>query len=140
MWHGQGCPLFNVVHPAFPLPTTASPTVQSALMDGFGEAVVACNMPKPSTFPSPDSCQKRFLWTNTEVEIAPHPVVELMLQVGMRRSFFRHLVSEAWILFFFRVSKQVSCFTVIGEDGGDKRLAQLKLACEADGGAPPDLV
>ena len=24
-WHGQGCPLFNVVHPAFPLPTTASP-------------------------------------------------------------------------------------------------------------------
>ena len=21
-WHGQGCPLFDVVHPAFPLPTT----------------------------------------------------------------------------------------------------------------------
>ena len=24
-WHGQGCPLFNVLYPAFPLPTTASP-------------------------------------------------------------------------------------------------------------------
>ena len=28
----------------FPLPTTASPTLQGALKDGFGEAVVACDM------------------------------------------------------------------------------------------------
>ena len=41
-WHGQGCSLVDVVHPAFPLPTTASPTLQGALKDGFGEAVVAC--------------------------------------------------------------------------------------------------
>ena len=26
-WLGQGCPLFDVVHPAFPLPTTASSTL-----------------------------------------------------------------------------------------------------------------
>ena len=26
-WHEQGCPLFDVVHPAFPLPTTASFTL-----------------------------------------------------------------------------------------------------------------
>ena len=32
-WHGQGCPLFDVDHPAFPLPTTASPTLQGALKD-----------------------------------------------------------------------------------------------------------
>ena len=25
-WYGLGCSLFDVVHPAFPLPTTASPT------------------------------------------------------------------------------------------------------------------
>ena len=61
-WYGQGCPLFVVVPPAFPLPTTASPTLQGALKDGFGEAVVACDMPEPCDFPSLGSCQKRFLW------------------------------------------------------------------------------
>ena len=40
-WHGQICPLFDVVHLAFPLPTTASPTLQGGSKDGFGEAVVA---------------------------------------------------------------------------------------------------
>ena len=30
-WHGQGCPLFHVVHPALLLPTTASPTLQGAV-------------------------------------------------------------------------------------------------------------
>ena len=29
---GQGCPLFDVVHP---VPTTASPTLQGALKEGF---------------------------------------------------------------------------------------------------------
>ena len=63
-WHGQGCPLLDVVHSAFPLPTTTSPTLQSALKDGFEEAVVTCDMPEPCQFPSLDSCQKRFLWTH----------------------------------------------------------------------------
>ena len=43
-WHGQRCPLFGVVYPAFPLPTTASPTLQGVPKDGSGEAVVACDM------------------------------------------------------------------------------------------------
>ena len=30
-WHGQRCPILDVVHPAFPLPTTALPTLQGAL-------------------------------------------------------------------------------------------------------------
>ena len=38
-WHGQGCPHFDVVHAAFPQPTTALPTLQIALKDGFGGAV-----------------------------------------------------------------------------------------------------
>ena len=29
-WHGQGCQLFDVVHPALPLLTTALPTLQGA--------------------------------------------------------------------------------------------------------------
>ena len=42
--HGQGCPLFDVVHPAFTLPTTASPTLEVAPKDVFAEAVVACDI------------------------------------------------------------------------------------------------
>ena len=60
-WYVQGCPFSDVIHRAFPLPTTASPTLQDALKDGFGEAVVACDMPEPCEFPSLESCQKRFL-------------------------------------------------------------------------------
>ena len=36
----------DVVHLAFPLLTTASPTLQGTLKDGFGEAVVTCHMPE----------------------------------------------------------------------------------------------
>ena len=45
IWHGQGCPLFDVVHQALPLPTIMLTTLQRALKDGFGEAVMACDMP-----------------------------------------------------------------------------------------------
>ena len=45
-WHEQESPLFGDVHPAFPLPTMASPTFQGALKGGSGEAVVACDMPE----------------------------------------------------------------------------------------------
>ena len=55
-WHGQECPFFDIIHPAFSPPITASPTFQGALKDGFGEAVVACDMPESCTFPSLDSC------------------------------------------------------------------------------------
>ena len=43
---------------------------------------MACDMPEPYKFPSLDSCQKRFLQTHEEVNLAPHPVVGLVLQVG----------------------------------------------------------
>ena len=56
-WHGQLCPLFDVVHPAFPLLTTVLPTFQGDLKDGLGEAVTACDMPEPCKFLSLDSCQ-----------------------------------------------------------------------------------
>ena len=44
-----------------------------------------------------------------------------------------HLVLKAWILFFFRISKQGPCFTAIEEDGGDERFVVHELAYEADG-------
>ena len=117
LWHGQGCPFFDVVHPAFPLPTAASPIQQGALNDGRGEAVVEGEIPEPCRFPPLDSCQKRFLWNHKEVDLAPHPVVGLVLQVGVTEKFPQALDSKAWIL-FFRVSKQCPCFTAVEEDGG----------------------
>ena len=47
-WHWQRCPLFDVVQPAFCLPSLASPILLGALKDGFGEAVVAYDMPEPT--------------------------------------------------------------------------------------------
>ena len=83
-WHGQGCPLFDVVLPAFPLPTTASPTLPGTLKDGFREVFVACDMPEPCKFPSLDSsCQRRFQWIHKEAYLVPHPVIGRVLQVGV---------------------------------------------------------
>ena len=50
-WHGQAHSLFYAVHPTVPLLTMALPTLQGALMDGFGEAVVAFDMPEPCWCP-----------------------------------------------------------------------------------------
>ena len=65
----------------------ASPTFQGALKDGSGEAVVACDMPEACKFPSLDSCQKRFLWTHKGVDLAPQPVICLVLQAGDAKKF-----------------------------------------------------
>ena len=43
---------------------------------------MAFDIPEPCKFPSLASCQNRFLWTFKEVDLAPHPVVGLLLQVG----------------------------------------------------------
>ena len=101
MWHGQGCPLFDVVFPAFPLPTTASSGLQGALKDGFGKVLVACDIPHPCKFPFLDSSQKRFLWTHNEVDLAPHPVVGPVLQVGDAKKLPQALSFEGLDPFFF---------------------------------------
>ena len=90
-WLGQGCLLFDVVHPAFSQPTTASPTLQGALKNSFGDEVVACDMPEACKFPSFDSRQRMFLWTNMGVDFASHPVVGLVLQVGDAERFLQAL-------------------------------------------------
>ena len=35
-WHGQRHPLFDIIHLAFPMLTTVSPTLKGALEDGHG--------------------------------------------------------------------------------------------------------
>ena len=79
-WDGQGCPLFDIVHLPFGLLTTDSLTLQGALKDGFGEAVMVHDMPIPCKFPSLDSCQKEFLWVHKEVEVALNLVIGLALK------------------------------------------------------------
>ena len=103
---------------------------------------MACDMPELCTFSSLVSFQKRFLWAQEEVDLAPHLVVGLALQVGDAEKFPQKLCFESldpFFFSFFRVSKQSPCFTAI-EDGSDKRLAELELAFEVDSVAPPDPV
>ena len=106
------------------------------MKDRFGEAVVACDMPEPCKFSSLDSCQKRFLWVHMEVDLASYPVV--VLQVDAKK--FRHAFGFESLDPFPRLSRQGPCFTATEEDGGDKRLVQLELACETEGVGPPDSV
>ena len=106
-WHGQGCPFFDVVHPAFSVPTKASPALQGALKDGFRETDVAYDMPKPCKFPSLDSCQKWFQWTQKEVDLALHPVVGLVLQVGDAEKFPQALVFKKPLFFFSESASRV---------------------------------
>ena len=53
-WHGQGCPLVDVVRLAFLLTTAASPILQDVLKNGFGEVVVARYLPEPRGLPALD--------------------------------------------------------------------------------------
>ena len=78
-WHGQGCLLFDVVHPALPLPTTASLTTQGALKDGFGEAVVACDMPELCKFQSLERPGRREDMRDNSAEI----LFQSFLQVAL---------------------------------------------------------
>ena len=86
------------------------------MKDGFREAVVACDMPEPGKFPSLDSCQKRFLWTHKGVDLAPHPVVGLALQVGNAEKFPQALGFEGPDP-YPRVSQQGLCFTGKEDNG-----------------------
>ena len=89
-------------------------------------------MPEPCKFPSLGGCRKRFLWTHKGVDLAPHPVVGLVLQVRDAEKFPQALGFED-LDPFLRASKQGPCFTAKDEEGGDERLVELELACEADG-------
>ena len=73
-------------------------------------------MPEPCKFLSLDSCQQRFLWTHKEVDLAMHPVVGLVLQLGDAEK-LQALGFESLDFFFsFR------------SHGGNKTLVDLELA------------
>ena len=55
------------------------------------------------------SCQKGVLWAHKAVDLAPHPVVALVYQVGNAEKFPRALGFES-LDPFLRVSKQESMY------------------------------
>ena len=61
---------------------------------------MACDMPEPCQFLFLDSYHEKFLWTHKEVDLAPHPVVGLLLQVGDKEKFPRVLGFESLEPFF----------------------------------------
>ena len=91
---------------------------------------MACDVSEPCKFPSLDSCQKSFLLTHEEVDLAPHPVVGLVLQGGDTEKFPHALVFES--LTPLSVSKQGPYFTAVEEYWGDKRRVELELAKYAE--------
>ena len=97
-------------------------------------------MPKPSKFPSLDSHQKRFQRTNKEVDLAPHPVVGLVRQAGEAEKFPHALGFESLDHFLCFQSQTGPCLTAVEEDGSNKRLVELELACQAGGAALSDHV
>ena len=87
--------------------------------------------PERCEFPSLDRCQKRPLWTYKEVNLAPHPVVGLVMrlvQVWDVGNFPQALRLES-LDPFLRVSKQGSCLTAIEEDGGWRRETCTSWTC-----------
>ena len=65
--------------------------------------------------------------------------VPSLIQVGDAEKFPQALGFES-LDPLLRVSKQTPCFIAVEEDGGDKRLIQFGLACNAADVAPPDPV
>ena len=100
-WYRQGCPLWCCPCSIF---SADYGVLQGVLKHSFGEAVMVCDMPEQCKFPSLDSCQKRFPWTHKEVDLTPHPVVGLVLQVRDAEKCPHHLVSKAGFLFSEPVS------------------------------------
>ena len=94
--------------------------LQGVLKDDFGEDGVS--------FPSLNSCQKRLLWIHKEVDLAPHPLYDLVLKLGDAEMFPRAFGLKGLDPFFSRVSKQDPY----------KRLGEIELACKADYVSTPD--
>ena len=105
----------------------AWPTFQGALEDGFGEAVVARDMPKPCRIPFLDICRKSYLWAHKVADLALHQVVDLELYVRDVEKFPQTLGMKRMDS-FLRGCKQGPCLTATQEDKGDERLLWLEHA------------
>ena len=74
----------------------------------FGEAVLVCDVPKPCKFPSIYSCQNKFMWIHKAVDLAPNPVIGLVLQIGDEEKFSQALGLKSLDLFFWESASRVA--------------------------------
>ena len=65
---------------------------------------MARDMSESCKFPPLDSCLKRFLWIHKKVDLAPHQVVGLVLQVEDAERFPKALGFQSLDFFFFLFS------------------------------------
>ena len=107
--HEHGYSFFDFVHPTFPQPNMVLPTIQSALKDDFGEAVVACDMPKPCKFLSLDIYQKRCLWAREDVDLTLPLVFSLVLQADVEK-FHSMIINVFAIIYFLSVLSLMTHF------------------------------
>ena len=66
-----------------------------------------------------------------EVDLSPHPVTGLVLQVGDAEKFPLALGFES-LGHLFSVSKQGPCLTVLEQDGDDRRFLQAEYVASPD--------
>ena len=68
---------------------------------------MACDKPEPCKLSSLDSRQTRILWTHEEVDLAPRPVVFLVLRVEDAEKFPQALGFERLDLFLSESASRV---------------------------------
>ena len=84
-----------------------------------------------------DSCWKKFLRAQKEADLAPHPVVSVVLQAGDAEKFPEAHGFES-LDPFSESARQGPCLRATEESEGDTRLGQL--ACKAGHLSSPDPV
>ena len=80
------------------------PKPRSNTEDGFGKAVMVCDMPESCEFPSLNSCQKGFLQGHKEVGLALHLVIGCVKSHNPRSAFsfaIRLSVERVWTWTFY---------------------------------------
>ena len=91
-WEGQGFSLFNFVHQAFPLLTTALPSLQGAPKDGFGQAVLCVACQNHASFHLLAIARRCSCGPTRKLTLPCTRSLILSSKWWMRRSFLRHLV------------------------------------------------
>ena len=98
-WHGQGCPLFDVIHQAFTQPTTAPSTFQGALKDGFERLSWCVTCPNHASFCFSTFARRGSYGLTRKLVFLCTQLLVLCSKQEMQRKFLRHWTLKAWILF-----------------------------------------
>ena len=127
--------LFDIVHPAFPLLTTVSPTLQGALRNDLERLLWRMTCMNHASFCLLTVARRGSCGSTRKLTL----FCTQSLVFCSKRSFLRYFVSKAWLI-FSESANRLHVSQLLEEGGGYKRLVQLELACKGDGVASPDAV